>query len=76
MRNREIPDSWIDISDYLDRDIRTCTRWEKELGYGCLEVFFSKEKTEKSRHISLKYIEIDRNFDNYRNEKRFKNLIQ
>jgi TolB-like protein len=32
MRNREILDSWKAISDYLDRDIRTCARWEKELG--------------------------------------------
>jgi hypothetical protein len=32
MRNGEILDSWKAISDYLDRDIRTCARWEKELG--------------------------------------------
>jgi TolB-like protein len=32
MRNEEILDSWKDISEYLDRDIRTCARWEKELG--------------------------------------------
>ena len=32
MRNKEILDSWKDISVYLDRDIRTCARWEKELG--------------------------------------------
>lgn len=32
MKNREILNSWKEISDYLDRDIRTCLRWEKELG--------------------------------------------
>jgi len=48
---------------------------KKELGYDCLEAFLSKEKTEKTRYISLKYIEIDKNFDNYKEEKRFKNLI-
>jgi len=49
---------------------------KKELGYDYLQAFFSKEKTDKTRYISLKYIEIDKNFDNYRNEERFKNLIQ
>ena len=48
---------------------------KKELGYDCLEAFFSKEKTEKTRYISLKYMEIDKNFDNYREEEKFKNLI-
>jgi len=32
MRNKEIFDSWKDIAVYLGRDIRTCFRWEKELG--------------------------------------------
>lgn len=32
MRNEAILDSWKAISDYLGRDIRTCARWEKELG--------------------------------------------
>jgi len=49
---------------------------KKELGYDYLEVFFSKEKTEKTYYISLKYIEIDKNFDHYREEERFKNIIQ
>ncbi|MFB0566774.1 MAG: hypothetical protein ACETWK_13985 [Candidatus Aminicenantaceae bacterium] len=30
MRNKDILDSWKAISQYLDRDIRTCYRWEKE----------------------------------------------
>jgi TolB-like protein len=32
MDNKEVFDSWKDISRYLERDIRTCYRWEKELG--------------------------------------------
>ncbi len=32
LRNKEILDSWKAISEHLDRDIRTCFRWEKELG--------------------------------------------
>ena len=32
MKNKEILDSWKAISQYLDRDIRTCHRWEKSLG--------------------------------------------
>lgn len=32
MKNKDILDSWKDISKYLGRDIRTCYRWEKELG--------------------------------------------
>jgi TolB-like protein len=49
---------------------------KKELGYSCLEAFLNKEKTDETRYISLKYIEIDKNFDNYREEERFKNIIQ
>lgn len=32
MRDKEILDSWKAISDYLGRGIKTCYRWEKELG--------------------------------------------
>ncbi len=30
--NRQILSTWKDISSYLDRNIRTCQRWEKEIG--------------------------------------------
>ena len=30
--NKEILDSWKEISSYLNRDIKTCSRWEKRLG--------------------------------------------
>ena len=32
MKDKEILDSWKAIARYLDRDIKTCYRWEKELG--------------------------------------------
>jgi tetratricopeptide (TPR) repeat protein len=32
MKSSEILDSWKDIARYLERDIKTCYRWEKELG--------------------------------------------
>lgn len=32
MKDEEILDSWKAISKYLDRNVRTCSRWEKNLG--------------------------------------------
>lgn len=32
INNRQILSTWKDISSYLDRNIRTCQRWEKEMG--------------------------------------------
>ncbi|MGD9347088.1 MAG: hypothetical protein PVH84_14560 [Candidatus Aminicenantes bacterium] len=32
MKHSDILDSWKAISEYLDRDVRTCRRWEAELG--------------------------------------------
>ena len=32
VKNKEILDSWKAIAAYLERDIKTCYRWEKELG--------------------------------------------
>lgn len=32
MKNQDLLDSWKEISSYLERDVRTCMRWEKELG--------------------------------------------
>jgi len=49
---------------------------KKELGYGCLKSFFSKEKTHKIRFIYHKYIEIDKNFENFREEEKFKKIIK
>ncbi len=66
--------------DYFEDKIKIASIYmgigKEELGYDYLQAFFRKEKTDETRYISLKYIEIDRNFDNYRNEERFKNIIQ
>lgn len=32
MNNLDLFDSWKKISEYLRREVRTCIRWEKELG--------------------------------------------
>ncbi len=48
---------------------------EKELGYQALEDFFAQENTNKTRYIYNKYIDIDKNFDNFREEERFQNII-
>jgi TolB-like protein len=47
----------------------------KELGYTFLEDFFAEEKQNKTRYIYYKYIDIDRNFDRFREEERFKNIM-
>jgi len=49
---------------------------EKELGYKSLENFFAEERRNKTRYIYHKYIDIDRNFDRFREEERFRSLIQ
>jgi tetratricopeptide (TPR) repeat protein len=66
--------------DYFEDKIKIASIYmgmgKKELGYDYLQAFFIRDKTEKTRYISLKYIEIDKNFDNCRDDERFKNLIQ
>ena len=66
--------------DYLDDDLKVASICmgigKEELGYDSLEAFFSKDKTDDIRHLYLKYIEIDRNFDICRDEERFKAIIQ
>ncbi len=47
----------------------------KELGYKCLEDFFNKELMVNTRYINNKYVDLDKNFDNFREEERFKSII-
>ncbi len=49
---------------------------KKERGYSHLEAFFKKKTTDKTRYIHLQYLEMDRNFDNCREEERFLQIIQ
>ncbi len=48
---------------------------EKELGYTLLEDFFAEERQDKVIYIYHKYIDIDRNFDRFREEERFRSII-
>ena len=49
---------------------------KKELGYKHLESSFNTERFKDERFIYRKFIDIDRNFDLYREEQRFKKIIQ
>ncbi len=46
MKDKEILDSWKAISAYMERDIKTCYRWEKELG---LPVHRIDDKSSRSK---------------------------
>jgi len=48
---------------------------EKELGYTFLEDFFAEERQNKVKYIFYKYIDIDRNFDRFREENRFRSIV-
>ena len=65
--------------DYFEDQLKLASIYmgigKEELGYDCLETFFSKEITNKYLHIYHKYIDIDKNFDNLKEEERFKNII-
>ncbi len=43
----------------------------KELGYENLRSFFNKSPAKKMRFVWIKYIEIDRNFENFKKEEEF-----
>ncbi len=66
--------------DYFDDKLKSASIYmgigEKEQGYKYLEDFFADGKTSKTKYIIHKYIDIDRNFENFREEKRFKHIIQ
>jgi len=47
-----------------------------EEGYKHLESLINRENLNKMSHIFKKYIEIDRNFDMYRNEYKFKKMLK
>jgi hypothetical protein len=48
----------------------------KESSYECLRYFFSKPISKKMRFVWLKYIEIDRNFNNVKEEEEFIKIIK
>lgn len=48
----------------------------REMGYAYLESFFDDEHAKKEKFIKLRYVEIDRNFDMFRDEERFKEITK
>jgi TolB-like protein len=56
VKHSDILDSWKDISDYLERDVRTCRRWESELE---LPVYRINENSTHSKVFAYKS-EIDK----------------
>jgi TolB-like protein len=48
---------------------------ERESGYDHLKSLFNNEITKKMRHVYIKYIDIDKNFDNFKEEEEFKKII-
>ena len=64
-----IPDSYLKVSFiYMGTGM-------KKLGYRYLRSFFNRPIAEKNRFIFLKYIDIDKNFDNVREEDKFQKII-
>lgn len=65
--------------DFFDDKLKLASIYmgigNKERGYKLLEDFFADEKQNKTRYIHHKYIDIDRNFDKFREEEKFKNTI-
>jgi tetratricopeptide (TPR) repeat protein len=49
---------------------------DEESGYRYLELLCNDGQTQRDRFVYFKFTEIDRNFDNYRNEARFQKILQ
>lgn len=49
---------------------------DEDSGYRFLDLLFNDEPTKNDKFIYSMYIDIDKNFDNYRNDIRFQNLIR
>jgi len=69
MDNDKRLDSWKEIAEYVNREIRTCQRWEKELG---LPVYRINNKSTHSKVFAFKS-EIDQWFKKKKYE--FNNII-
>jgi TolB-like protein len=49
---------------------------DEESGYQYLESLFKDGRTKNDKFLNTKYLEIDKNFNNYRNEEKFQNILQ
>jgi len=48
---------------------------KKETGYKYLKSFFTKPSIKKMKYVCFKYIDMDNNFNSYKKEKKFKEII-
>lgn len=71
MKNNERLDSWKEIAAYINREVRTCIKWEKELG---LPVYRIDEKSARSRVFAYT-TEIDQWFEEKASKKKPKKGI-
>ena len=72
MRHEDILDSWKEVSNYLQKDIRTCRRWELEVG---LPIHRIDKNSSHSKVFAYKS-EIDQWLKKRANKKTFKHYIK
>jgi tetratricopeptide (TPR) repeat protein len=70
------PEEYRDLQVQLEMASIFFGTGDEESGYRYLELLFNDGQTQRERFVYLKFTEIDRNFDNYRNETKFQNLFQ
>jgi TolB-like protein len=70
------PEEYRDLSFHLEMASVYFGMGDEESGYHYLGSLFGDSQIQKDRYVNAKFVEIDGNFDRYRNEKKFQNLIQ
>ncbi len=70
------PEEYRDLPFHLEMASIYFGIGDDQSGYKYLESLFTDEQTQCDKFINSKYMDIDRNFDNYRNERRFQNLTR
>lgn len=74
--NISMPEGYKGLDEHLKLASIYMGIGKKELGYKHLESCFNTERFKDERFIYRKFIDIDRNFDLYREEQRFKKIIK
>ena len=70
------PEEYRDLPFYLEMASIFFGIGDKESGYKHLESLFNDRQNQRDRFLYSKYMEIDKNFDKYRNEEKFQNLMR
>jgi TolB-like protein len=65
----------LENDDYLRLSSLYMGVGEKESGYKYLKTFFEIDRSKKMRHLYLKLIDIDKNFDKVRDDEEFKKIM-